>query len=188
MPLMLLLYGLIFLAFNIFYTAFPIPATVGLDWEFSQLGVYFSFPSLGIIVVQGSGMNWLSPRVDEKPLVAVGSLGMCASFLLLQFETTPAVYAAALLFALGNGVMWPSFRSLLGQLGGAGDQGYIQGVASSAGSLASVVGLVVGGLLYGWIEATSLLFAAGIFLLVFVLALGIPGRPGETPAAAANLS
>ena len=52
--------------------------------------------------VQGSGMNWLSPRVDEKPLVAVGSLGMCASFLLLQFETTPAVYAAALLFALGK--------------------------------------------------------------------------------------
>ena len=188
MPLMLLLYGLLFLVFNVFYIAFPIHAATGLDWEIGQLGIFFSVLSLAMIAVQGPVMAWLSPRAAEKPLVAAGSLAMCASFLLLQFAATPAVYAAALLFALGNGVVWPSFLSLLVRLGEAGDQGYIQGVASSAGSFASIVGLVAGGLLYGWLGAASFVLAAGIFLLAGVLALGIPGRPGETPAAAANLS
>ena len=84
MPLMLVLYFLIFLAFAIFYTAFPIHAAVGLGWEMSQLGVYFSVLSLVMIVIQGPIMTYLSPRVSEKPLVVVGSLLMFLSFVLLQ--------------------------------------------------------------------------------------------------------
>lgn len=181
MPLMLTLYFLIFLAFNMFYTAFPIHAASGLAWEMSELGIYFSVLSLAMIAVQGPVMSWLSPRVAEKPLVAIGSLLMCASFLLLQFEALAAVYAAALLFALGNGVMWPSYLSLLGQTGQPDDQGYIQGIASSAGSLASIVGLLVGGVLYGLFGAASFVIAALGFVLVFLLSL-------KLPAAAAGVS
>ncbi len=181
MPLMLLLYFLIFLAFNVFYTAFPIHAASGLDWEMSELGVYFSVLSLAMILVQGPVMTWLSPRVAEKPLLLIGSLLMAASFYLLRYESLPLIYTAAMLFAAGNGIMWPSYLSLLGQMGDSADQGYIQGVASSAGSLASIVGLVVGGLLYSQFAAASFVIAAAVFVLVFALALALPAATRAEP-------
>lgn len=174
MPLMLVLYFLIFLAFALFYTAFPIHAAVGLGWEIGQLGVYFSVLSLVMIVIQGPVMSYLSPRVAEKPLVVIGSLAMFLSFVLLRYDDLTLIYAAAILFALGNGIMWPSYLSLLGQMGSASDQGYIQGIASSAGSLASIVGLVLGGLLYESFAATSFGIAALFFIAVFMLAFLLP--------------
>lgn len=180
MPLMLALYFLIFLAFAIFYTAFPIHVAIGLGWKMSELGVYFSVLSLVMIVIQGPVMTFLSPRVAEKPMVVVGSLLMFASFVLLQNHNIMLVYAAAMLFAVGNGIMWPSFLSLLGQMGETGDQGYIQGVASSAGSLASIIGLVIGGILYSLFAATSFAIAAAVFIVVFGLALMLPGSLVKT--------
>jgi len=99
---------------------------------------------------------------------------MFISFVLLQYHDMVLVYTAAILFAIGNGIMWPSYLSLLGQMGEASDQGYIQGIASSAGSLASIVGLVVGGFLYSLFASTSFLFAAIVFIVVFGLALMLP--------------
>jgi len=174
MPLMLILYFLIFLAFALFYTAFPIHAALGLGWEMSQLGIYFSVLSLAMIVIQGPVMTYLSPRVPEKPLVVIGSLVMFISFALLQYHDLVLIYTAAILFAIGNGIMWPSFLSLLGQMGEVSDQGYIQGIASSAGSLASIVGLVVGGFLYSLYASSSFLIAAVVFIVVFGLALMLP--------------
>lgn len=179
MPLMLALYFLIFLAFAVFYTAFPIHAAAGLGWEMGQLGIYFSLLSLVMIVVQGPVMTYLSPRVSEKPLVVTGSLLMFASFVLLQYDNPGLIYAAAILFALGNGIMWPSYLSLLGQMGEVSEQGYIQGIASSAGSLASIIGLVIGGFLYEFFDATSFGIAALIFIAVFLLAFMLPAAFGK---------
>ena len=169
MPLMLVLYFLIFLAFNIFYTAFPMHAAAGLQWQMHQLGIYFSVLSLVMIIVQGPIMAYISDKVSEKPLVTAGSVLMCACFGLLQLGSTPFVYAAAILFAIGNGIMWPSFLSILGGLGDTREQGFIQGVASSAGSLASIIGLVIGGVLYNALNTITFAVAGIIFLAVFGL-------------------
>ena len=182
MPLMLVLYFLIFLAFAMFYTAFPIHAAVGLGWEMSQLGIYFSLLSLVMIVIQGPVMTYLSPRVSEKPLVVIGSMVMFVSFALLQSHDIVLIYAAAILFAVGNGIMWPSYLSLLGQMGETGDQGYIQGIASSAGSLASIIGLVIGGFLYSLFASTSFVIAAIVFIAVFGLAVTLPSDTIKQPA------
>ena len=178
MPLMLVLYFLIFFAFSLFYTAFPVHAASGLSWEMAELGVYFSVLSGAMILIQGPVMSWLSPRVAEKPLIVAGSLLMGLSFYLMQFPDTSTLYAAALLFALGNGIMWPSYLSQLGQLGNPQDQGYIQGVASSAGSLASILGLVLGGVLYSVYAAQSFLVAAVVFVIVLLLSIGL-SKPGS---------
>lgn len=183
MRLMLVLYFLIFLAFALFYTAFPIHAAIGLGWEIGQLGIYFSVLSLVMIVVQRPAMSYLSPRVAEKPLVILGSLAMFLSFVLLQYDDTTLIYAAAILFAVGNGIMWPSYLSLLGQMGTDSDQGYIQGIASSAGSLASIIGLVIGGILYESLAATSFGIAALFFIVVFILAFLLPDIAGDKSSA-----
>ncbi len=53
------------------------------------------------------------------------------------------VYGAAVLFACGNGVMWPSFLSILSRAAGDRYQGSVQGFASSVGSFASILCLVL---------------------------------------------
>ena len=131
----------------------------------------------------GQGGLDCRPRITGKPLVALGSLMMCASFVLLRYEDQALLYSAAVLFCLGNGLMWPSYLSLLGQMGSATEQGYIQGIASSAGSLASIIGLVIGGVLYGLFGALSFALAALVFVLVFLLVLLIPDTAGESGGA-----
>ena len=81
-----------------------------------------------------------------------------------------------LFFAAGNGLMWPSFLSLLSKQAGNRYQGAVQGVASSAGSLASIVGLVLGGLLYELIGPATFLVSGSLIVLVFVLSLRL-GAP-----------
>lgn len=171
MPLMLILYFLIFLAFNIFYTAFPVHAAESLGWEMAQLGAFFAILSAMMVVVQGPLLSVVGDRVAETTLVTLGSIGMVISFLLLQSPHSWLVYLAAGFFALGNGIMWPSFLSILGGLGNRGQQGSIQGISSSSGSLASIAGLTVGGVLYTTIGTTTFIIAGITFTLVCLLSV-----------------
>jgi MFS family permease len=79
------------------------------------------------------------------------------------------VYGAAVLFAAGNGLMWPSVMSILSKRAGSINQGAVQGVANSFSSLASIIGLRVGGLLYNLIGEITFLISAGVIFTVFVL-------------------
>jgi len=75
------------------------------------------------------------------------------------------------LFAVGNGVMWPSVQSLLSKLAGDDNQGAVQGIAGSAGGLASIVGLVAGGLLFETTGASTFLVSAALILIACGVAL-----------------
>ena len=92
-----------------------------------------------------------------------------ANFVLLISNNIVLVYGAAVLFAAGNGLMWPSVMSILSKRAGTINQGVVQGVASSFSSLASIIGLTVGGLLYNLIGETTFLISAGIIFTVFIL-------------------
>lgn len=175
-PLYLILYFVIFLGFNIFYTAFPVHAVRTLDWPVASMGVFFSILSLVMIVFQGPVLAALSRRFSEVFLTVAGSLILAVNFFLLVIPSTPLTFLAALFFAAGNGLMWPSFLSLLSKQAGDRTQGAVQGVASSAGSLASIVGLVLGGLLYELIGPATFLVSGSLILLVFVLSLRL-GTP-----------
>jgi DHA1 family tetracycline resistance protein-like MFS transporter len=73
------------------------------------------------------------------------------------------------LFAVGNGLMWPSVMSILANRAGTVYQGTVQGVANSFASLASIIGLLVGGLLYNMLGATTFLVSAGVIFTVFIM-------------------
>ena len=79
------------------------------------------------------------------------------------------LYCAAILFAVGNGLMWPSVMSILSKRAGTIYQGAVQGVASSITSLASIIGLTAGGLLYNLLGETTFLISAGVIFMVFIL-------------------
>ena len=166
---LLVLYFFIFLGFNIFYTSFPIHAVDGLKWSITEMGIFYSVLSGVMILVQGPVLRKALQILSEEKLVVIGSLILGANFALFVFNSTVLVYVALVLFALGNGLMWPSFMSILSRRAGTVHQGIIQGVGSSMGSLASIIGLIVGGILYNLIGPTTFLVSAAVTFLVFIM-------------------
>jgi MFS family permease len=168
-PYMLGLYFLIFLGFNIFYTAFPLHAIAALDWDIMEMGVYFTVLSALLIIVQGSILPGLSKRYSDASLIIFGSLMLGTNFLLLIPGDLFLTYLATGFFALGDGLMWPSFLSLLSKIAGKNYQGTVQGFASSFGGLASITGLILGGLLYELFAGRAFLLAGMVIYIVFLL-------------------
>ena len=166
---LLVLYFFIFLGFNIYYTSFPIHAVSGLKWTVTEMGIFYSVLSGVMILVQGPVLRKALQKFSEEKLVVIGSLILGVNFALFMFNSTVLVYVALVLFALGNGLMWPSFMSILSKRAGTVHQGVIQGVGSSMGSLASIIGLILGGLLYNLIGPTTFLISAAVIFMVFVM-------------------
>ena len=122
-----------------------------------------------MVFVQGPILHKSLKKFSEEKLVIIGSIILGTNFILFVSNNDFLVYGAAILFAVGNGLMWPSFMSILSKISGNTYQGFVQGVASSFGSLASIIGLTIGGLLYNLIEGFTFLISAGIIFAVFIL-------------------
>lgn len=168
-PYMFALYFMIFLGFNFFYTAFPIHASSTMMWSTTKLGMYFSALSILMVLVQGPLMSRIANRFSDYSLLIIGSLILSVQFFLLIPSTDSLAYLAIIFFALGNGTMWPSYLSILSACGSKNQQGSIQGIGSSFGSLASIIGLVLGGFLYSSIHSYTFLIAGSIIFAVFLL-------------------
>ncbi len=166
---LLVLYFLIFLGFNIYYAAFPTHAANDLKWSVTQLGIFYAVLSGIMVLVQGPVLRKALKKFSEEKLVVIGSLILGTNFILFVSNNIVSVSGAVILFAVGNGLMWPSFMSILSRRAGSKLQGAVQGVAGSFGGLASIVGLTIGGLLYNLFGGTTFLFSAGVILAVFVM-------------------
>jgi MFS transporter, DHA1 family, tetracycline resistance protein len=166
---LLILYFLIFIGFNIFYTAFPIHAVSGLGWTVTQMGVFYAVLSGIMILVQGPVLRRALKRFSEEKLVIIGSAVLGSNFVLFISSEFSLIYLAAVLFAVGNGLMWPSIMSILSKRAGTIYQGAVQGVAGSVTGVASIIGLTTGGLLYNAFGGLTFLVSAGVIFAVFVL-------------------
>ena len=163
------MYFFIFLGLNIFYTSFPIYAVDGLKWTIIEMGIFYAVLSGIMVFVQGPVLRKALKKFSEEKLVIIGSIILGTNFILFVSNNDIFIYVAAVLFAIGNGLMWPSFLSIFSKTAGNAYQGFIQGVASSFGSLASIVGLIIGGLLFNLIGGYTFLFSAGIIFVVFIM-------------------
>ncbi|HKI09030.1 MAG TPA: MFS transporter [Nitrososphaeraceae archaeon] len=166
---LLVLYFLIFLGFNIFYTSFPIHAVNELGWTVTQMGIFYAVLSGIMVLVQGPILRKALKKFSEEQLVIIGSVILGINFILLVSSDIILIYGAAVLFAVGNGLMWPPVMSILSNRAGTVYQGTVQGVANSFASLASIIGLMMGGLLYNMLGATTFLISAGVMFTVFIM-------------------
>ncbi|HET7147757.1 MAG TPA: MFS transporter [Candidatus Nitrosopolaris sp.] len=164
---LLILYFLIFLGFNIYYAAFPTHAANDLKWSVTQLGIFYAVLSGIMVLIQGPVLRKALKKLSEEKLVIIGSMILGTNFILFASNNILSVGVAVILFAVGNGLMWPSFMSILSGLAGSKLQGAVQGVAGSFGGLASIVGLSMGGFLYNSIGGATFLISAGVILAVF---------------------
>ena len=178
--LLLVIYFLVMLGFSFFYVTFPAHAAGPLNWTVTQTGAFFAVTSILMVVVQGPVLKQVSKRWNERILIPIGGLILAVGFLFFVLPQTWQIYTGTTLLAAGNGLMWPSVVSLLSKVAGPKEQGAVQGLAGSVGAVASVVGLILGGLLYGLIESSVFALAAATILVSFVLSLFVRVSPEAT--------
>jgi MFS family permease len=166
---LLALYFLIFLGFNVYYAAFPTNATKDLKWSVTQLGIFYAILSGIMVFIQGPVLRKALKKFSEEKLVIIGSIILGTNFVLFVSNNIVSVSCAIILFAVGNGLMWPSFMSILSRYAGSKLQGSVQGVAGSFGGLASILGLILGGFLYNAIGAVTFLISAGVIFFIFLM-------------------
>jgi MFS family permease len=168
-PFLLVLYFLIFLGFNIYYAAFPTHAAKDLKWSVTQLGIFYAVLSGIMVLIQGPVLRKALKKFSEERLVIIGSIILGTNFILFVSNNIVSVSVAVVLFAVGNGLIWPSFMSILSRRAGSKLQGAVQGIAGSFGGLASILGLTLGGFLYNSIGAVTFLISAIVIFAVFVM-------------------
>ena len=166
---LLVLYFLIFLGFNLYYASFPPHAASELKWSVTQLGIFYAVLSGIMVFIQGPVLRKALKKFSEEKLVILGSIILGTNFVLFFSNNIISISTAVVLFALGNGLMWPSFMSILSKRAGTVLQGAVQGVAGSVGGVASIIGLIGGGVLYNLIGGATFLISAAVIFSVFVM-------------------
>jgi membrane protein CcdC involved in cytochrome C biogenesis len=110
---------LIFLGFNIYYAAFPAHAAKDVKWSVTQLGIFYAVLSGIMVFIQGPVLHKALKKFSEEKLVIIGSIILGTNFILFVSNNVVSVSAAIVLFAVGNGLMWPSFMSILSRYAGS---------------------------------------------------------------------
>lgn len=173
-PYLLLINFLIFLAFNLFYTAFPVHALKTLGWAVKDMGIFFGFIAGLMVLMQGPVLGRLGNRFSSAAIAIVGSFLLAFNFILMNSADSAIIYLGGTFFAVGNGVMWPSVLAMISKQAGPEMQGSVQGIAMGFGSLAAIIGLLTGGFLYENMAGNTFYFSAAIIYLVFLLLLRAP--------------
>jgi MFS family permease len=79
--------------------------------------------------------------------------------------------------------MWPSLLSILSGAADKSVQGAVQGFAGSAGAIASIAGLIIGGALFGVLGSGVFLLPAVLVALTVVLSFRLPATEvAQTPS------
>ncbi len=169
---------LVMLGFSLYYVGFPVHAVRALTWTVGETGIYFSVMAVLLVVVEGPVLAWTARRVADRTLVTAGSAVLAAGFALFASTRDAFVYGGVALLALGNGLMWPSVAALTSRAAGERHQGAVQGFAGASAAVASILGLVVGGFLYGLLGGGLFLVSALVILAVAATSLGIRASEG----------
>lgn len=159
---------LLFLGFNFFYAGFPVHAASVYGWQAGELGIFFAVLSGLMVLAQGPLLAFATERFSKPLVFAVGMGLLTLAFVSFKLPSGALSYLGAVCFALGNGLSWPTFQARVAELGGS-EQGVVQGAVTSASSLASIAGLVLGSMLYAPLGGSLFLMAAVLFGLVLIL-------------------
>jgi len=175
LPYLFLVFFLVTVGFSQLETTFALFTAKRFHWDERANGYLFGFIGIVLALVQGGIVHPLRKRISEATMLLAGTAGLTLGLLLLPFARTPAaLVAACAVLAVGNGLTSPALSSLVSKQAPAHAQGRVLGVNQSMGSIARVLGPLIGGAAfqYGGDEA-PFLAATAILVGAVVIAARI---------------
>ncbi|MFN4299528.1 MAG: MFS transporter [Thermaurantimonas sp.] len=166
----------------IFITAFSMmQITAAILWHEkfrlsdAEVGYTFAFIGALAVVIQGSLLGKFTARFSEKSLLATGNLLMAVGLLAMPYIPVewfvPLELLALALIGFGNAFINPMLSSLLSTEVSALQQGFYLGILQSSGSLARLIGPVIGGSLYDVHYTMPYVASFGLMLMSFYFSL-----------------
>ncbi|MDB4943761.1 MAG: tetracycline resistance protein [Labilithrix sp.] len=135
-------------------------------------GLVLCFVGVVAAFVQGGVIRPLAKRFDESKLVVWGTAIQALAFASLAASPAfgvSALYVAAGLLAVGNGLTQPSISAYVSKRADPTAQGATLGTNQSAASLARVFGPALGGWLYGAAGSRSPYVASAVGMVLATL-------------------
>jgi DHA1 family tetracycline resistance protein-like MFS transporter len=163
-----------------------VPSNIGLftnaklNWDADAVGALFSVFGVVTILVQGLLLQWLLKRRKVPQVTMTGIAFTVVGFLLVSLVaaagSSTLMYAAIILFGVGDGLTSPALLELITGATDERSQGKVQGGNQSVQSLANIIGPVFAGELYDRLGyAAPYIGGAGIVLLALVaVAAAVP--------------
>jgi len=170
--------GLLLLILLLATTAFSAMESTFALWGEAALGIHekmnsYIFAYIGVLIALNQGMivGKLARRYGENKLIIIGTSCMGLGLLLIPFSPSITVLLLILiLLAFGSGLNTPSLQSLISQASAAEDVGGVMGVSQSAGSLARIIGPLIGGWMFDLLGIRYPFFiGAAIMIVAFIL-------------------
>ncbi|MFW9928456.1 MAG: MFS transporter [Candidatus Thorarchaeota archaeon] len=169
MKLILFMNFVIFLGFNFFYISFPVFIIKDVHWTELELGFLLTLLSICMVIVQGPILSKISNRISTNNLMMLGSIILTIGFAIIVLREVYYLYSSMILIALGNGLLYPSLVATLSNHAGEEFQGAAQGYATSSGSLASILGLIIGGIFYEVFKSLLFIFSALTIAILLIM-------------------
>ncbi|NLM30775.1 MAG: MFS transporter [Methanomicrobiales archaeon] len=146
---------------------------LGLDE--SILGIIFGLYA-AMLLLFSIPMGLLSDRVGRRPLIVIGMILLALATALFGFATTVThLFAARLIQGISAAATWSAGLALLADTTDPSRLGERMGIALSAIALGTVLGPVVGGLLFEYLGyVATFLIPAAVVAAVGMLVLAIP--------------
>jgi len=167
-----LLYPLIILALLALCMAgleatFPLWTQRQLHWGPREVGIFFFYIGMIMVLVQGGLVRPLVKRVGEAKLVIAGALCMSIGFasVLLVFAP-PLAFAGGTLIAIGYGLANPSLSAMISKNAPDTIQGTAMGASQSTQALCRILGPLAFGAAFSGIGRDAPYVGAGIVMFI----------------------
>jgi len=160
LPLVLTTYFFATAAFSLLTATYPLFTEHRFGLGATQNGYIFACQGIIGAVIQGGLLGWLVRYSGDKVLAIAGTAILSVSlFVLPTSPTLMLLLLATAGVAVGHGLVAAPLNGMASNSVGSSAQGRVMGLMQSAGSLARVVGPVVG----GWLLNHDAMYAAESF-------------------------
>lgn len=170
-----LLYPLLILTMLAFCMAgleatFPLWTERQLHWGAREVGIFFFYIGLIMVVVQGGMVRPLAKRYGEAKLMIAGALSMSLGFVSVLFVFAPPLaFAGGTLIAIGYGLANPTLSAMISKNAPDNIQGTAMGASQSTQALCRILGPLAFGAAFSGIGRDAPYVGAGIVMFIAFL-------------------
>jgi DHA1 family tetracycline resistance protein-like MFS transporter len=168
----LLILFIVTFAFSTIPVIVPLLGLELFNFDSFQLSIVFIYIGLIQILMQGFLIGWLSKRLGEEKLIALGPTLMAVGvFVMPIFQNLIIFYLANSLLAAGFGLINTSIPAFLSRRSSGAEQGSVLGIVSSIASIANIPGPIIIGVVYD-VAGSFIPFAFSSMMLAIAFLIG----------------
>ena len=173
---LILLFFTVTTAFAGMETTFALWANSAFGWNQQQVGEFFLYVGIVLIIVQGMLIGRLSRLFGDSRLILAGAVLIALGLAGIPFASSlPRLMAASACLAFGMGLFNPSINAVISRQAAVDERGGTMGVAQSGASLAGIAGPLIGGALFGLYGRDAPYYAGAVLMVAAIaVALRIP--------------